>query len=113
MKKMTYNLRDLITRAAEQNISKKKSCSRLKIWWNSNLTLLRKEMTKQNRVYKRLNQSQQQWENFTSCRAEYFYAIKIAKKNSWTQFLLKAKRKEVFQAYKYTKLRLMKKIPFI
>ena len=31
MKEIAYNLRNLITKAAEQNISKRKLCSRLKI----------------------------------------------------------------------------------
>ena len=60
MKEIACNLRNLITRAAEQNIPRRKLCSRSKVWWNSNLTVLRKEMAKQNRTYKRFNQSQQQ-----------------------------------------------------
>ena len=113
MKEIACNLRNLITKAAEQNISRRKPCSRSKIWWNSNLTVLRKEMTKQNRTYKRLNQSQQQWKGFTNCRTEYFQAIKRAKQDSWSKFLLEAKGKEVFQAYKYIKSRLMKRILLI
>ena len=111
MEKIACSLRDLITKAAEQNIPRRKPCSRSKVWWNPNLTLLRKEMAKQSRIYKRYDQSQQQWLKFTSCRTEYFYAIKTAKRNSWTKFLSEAKGKEVFQAYKYTKPRLMEKIP--
>ncbi|SLM40367.1 hypothetical protein LPUS_11133 [Lasallia pustulata] len=68
-------------------------------------------MAKQSRIYKRHDQSQQQWTKFASCRTEYFYAIKTAKRNSWTKFLSEANGKEVFQAYKYTKPRLMEKIP--
>ena len=113
MKEIVCNLRNLITKAAEQNISRRKSYLRLKVWWNSNLTILRKEMTKQNRTYKRYNQSQQQWKRFTNCRTEYFQAIKRAKQDSWFKFLLEAKGKEVFQAYKYIKSRLMKRISFI
>ena len=82
MKEIACNLRNLITKAAEQNISRRKSCSRSKVWWNSNLTVLRKEMTKQNRIYKRFNQSQQQWKRFTNCRTEYFQVIKRAKQDS-------------------------------
>ncbi|SLM36675.1 Ribonuclease H-like domain [Lasallia pustulata] len=111
METIACSLRDLITKAAEQNIPRRKPCSRSKVWWNPNLTLLRKEMAKQSRVYKRHDQSQQQWTKFASCRAEYFYAIKTAKRNSWTKFLSEANGKEVFQAYKYTKPRLMEKIP--
>ncbi|SLM41109.1 hypothetical protein LPUS_12025 [Lasallia pustulata] len=70
-----------------------------------------KEMAKQSRIYKRHDQSQQQWTKFASCRTEYFYAIKTAKRNSWTKFLSEANGKEVFQVYKYTKPRLMEKIP--
>ena len=65
-------VRDLIVKAAEDNISKRKPCSRSEVWWTENLTLLRKKMTKQNRIYKRHNQSQLQWEKFTICRTEYF-----------------------------------------
>ena len=60
MEEIACNLRNLITKAAEQNIPRRKPCSRSNVWWNSNLTVLRKEMAKQNRTYKRLNQSQQQ-----------------------------------------------------
>ena len=83
MEEIACNLRNLITRAAEQNIPRRKLCSRSKVWWNSNLTVLRKEMTKQNRTYKRLDQSQQQWKRFTNCRTEYFQAIKRAKQKTF------------------------------
>ena len=82
MKEIACNLRNLITKAAEQNISRRKLYSRSKIWWNSNLTVLRKEIVKQNRTYKRLNQSQQQWKRFINCRTEYFQVIKRAKQDS-------------------------------
>ena len=110
MEDSACKVRDLIAKAAEDNISKRKSCSRSKVWWTENLTLLRKEMAKQNRIYKRHNQSQLQWEKFTICRAEYFQAIKKAKQNSWSKFLSEVKGKDIFQAYKYTKSRLTEKI---
>ncbi|SLM41335.1 Ribonuclease H-like domain [Lasallia pustulata] len=111
METIACSLRDLITKAAEQNIPRRKPCSRSKVWWNPNLTLLQKEMAKQSRIYKRHDQSQQQWTKFARCRTEYFYAIKTAKRNSWTKILSEANGKEVFQAYKYTKPKLMEKIP--
>ena len=45
LKEIACNLRNLITKTAEQNISKRKLYLRLKVWWNSNLTVLRKKMT--------------------------------------------------------------------
>ncbi|SLM37364.1 Endonuclease/exonuclease/phosphatase [Lasallia pustulata] len=46
METIACSLRDLITKAAEQNIPRRKPCSRSKVWWNPNLTLLRKEIAK-------------------------------------------------------------------
>ena len=60
IEEIACNLRNLITKEAEQNIPRRKLCLRSKVWWNSNLTVLRKEIAKQNRTYKRLDQSQQQ-----------------------------------------------------
>ena len=111
MEDIACQLRDLIIGAANNNIPRRKPCSKSKVWWSDNLTLLRKEMARENRVYKRHNQSQHQWEKFTTCRAEYFQAIKKAKQNSWSKFLSESRWKNIFQAYKYTKPRLMQKIP--
>ena len=113
MEDIACRLKDLIIKAANDNIPRRKPCSRSKVWWNENLTLLRKEMARENRVYKRHNQSQHQWEKFITCRAEYFQAIKKAKQNSWSKFLSEADGKDIFQAYKYTKPRLIEKIPSI
>ena len=96
MKDSACKVRDLLSKAAEDNIPKRKPCSRSKVWWNENLTMLRKEMAKQNRIYKRHNQSQLQWEKFTTCRTEYFQAIKKVKKNSWSNFLSEANEKDIF-----------------
>ena len=105
METIACSLRDMITKAAEQNISRRKPCSRSKVWWNPNLTLL------ESKIYKRHDWSQQQRTEFASCRTEYFQAIKTAKRNSGTKFLSEANGKEVFQACKYTKPRLVEKIP--
>ena len=53
---------------------------------------------------------QSDWDLFKRSRNDYFHEIRKAKNKSWTNFLNNTKRKEVFQAYKYTKPRSDKKL---
>ena len=50
-------------------------------------------------------QIQLDWNLFKWSRNNYFHEIRKAKNKSWTNLLNNAKKKEVFQAYKYTKSR--------
>ena len=56
---------------------------------------------------------QTDWDLFNRSRNYYFYAIKETKNKSWTNFLNNAKNKDIFQAYKYIKVRGVKKLSFI
>ena len=76
IKNSACKVRDLIAKTAENNISKRKPCSRSKVWWTENLTQLRKKMTKKNRIYKRYNQSQIQWNKFTELLIKIFIRSK-------------------------------------
>ena len=50
------------------------------------------------------------WQSFSISRYTYFQAIRKAKERSWTAFLSTAEGKDIFQAYKYTKPRMVEKI---
>ena len=56
---------------------------------------------------------QSDWDLFKKSRNGYFHAIKETENKSWTSFLNNAKKKEVFQVYKYTKSRLVEKLSSI
>ena len=56
---------------------------------------------------------QSDWDLFKRSRNDYFYKIEKAKTKSWTNFLNNAKRKQIFQAYKYTKSRSVEKLSSI
>ena len=53
------------------------------------------------------------WDLFKRSSNDYFHKIKDVKNKRWTNFLNNAKKKEVFQAYKYTKSRSVEKLSFI
>ena len=104
-------LQQIISQAAEHHIPKRKQSIKSKVWWTENLTLLRTDMAKQRRIFTREDPSARQWKQFTVSRNKYFMAIREAKQQSWTSFLTEVTGKEVFQAYKYTKPRLIEKVP--
>ena len=109
MKKMTILLRSTIKNAINENISKRRSCNQWKVWWLRVLTNKRQIMIYSKRQWKNFK-IQSDWDLFKKSRNDYFHDIREAKNKSWTNFLNNAKRKEVFQAYKYTKSRSAEKL---
>ena len=93
MKKIIILLRLTIEDAIVENISKKRSCNQLKVWWLQTLTDKRKFMTYSKRQWK-IFKIQSDWELFKKSRNDYFYAFKEVKNKSWTNFLNNAKRKK-------------------
>ena len=112
MKKMVILLRSTIENAIHENISKRRSCNQSKVWWSKNLTDRRKIMTYSKRQWKN-SRIESDWDLFKNSRNDYFNAIREAKNKSWTEFLNNAKRKEVFQIYRYTRSRSVEKLSFI
>ena len=109
MEKMAILLRSTIEDAIVENSSKKRLCNQSKIWWLQTVTDKRKFMTYLERQWKNFK-IQSDWDLFKKSRNDYVYANREAKNKSWTNFFNNAKRKEVFQAYKYTKSRIVEKL---
>jgi hypothetical protein len=80
-----------------------------KRWWNSDLTSLRKIMSKDQRTYKNKS-SHENLMQFKSRRLKYFHEIRSAKQKCWNDFLQNAENKEIFQVYKYIKSRIFEKL---
>ena len=110
--KKTISLRSTIEDAIVENISKRRSCNQSKVWWSQALTNKRKIMTYSKRQWKNFK-TQSDWDLFKRSRNDYFHKIRDAKNKSWKDFLNNAKRKEVVQAYKYTKPRSVEKLSSI
>ena len=103
-------LRDIIFKAAETSIPKKKISEKLKPWWTSELKALRKELATTKRYWKRKQQNQQE---FQRKKAEYLNKIKLAKARCWNKFLENATGKDIFKAFQYTKFRRNEKLPVL
>lgn len=103
-------LRDIILKAANKAIPRKRFSERSKPWWKKELKILRKELANAKRKYKS-NQINQQ--AFQAIRSEYFWKIKQAKSECWNNFLENAVEKEIFKAFNYTKFNRIEKLPII
>ena len=101
-------LTEFLQKAISGNIPKRKMCPRSKVWWNDELTKLRQQYSHIRRQWKK---SQQDWSIVANTRNIYHDAIKNAKTQCWRKFLANAKGKEMFKAYKYTKPRMVEKLP--
>jgi hypothetical protein len=89
-------LRDVIIKASNQIISKRRSCENSKVWWTDELTQLKKNLAQAKRMYKAL-QTKENLSIFKKNRNDYFQTIRFAKKNFWQNFLNNAIEKEVFK----------------
>ncbi len=105
-------LKNVIIETSNQFISKKRSCENSKIWWTNELTQLKKNFAKAKRMYK-ASKRKENSSIFKRNRNDYFQAIRVAKKDSWSNFLNNAVEKKVFQTYKFMKNNQMKKLSSI
>ena len=112
LKKITILLRSTIQNAINEKISERRLCYQSKVWWSKVLINKRKIMIYSKRQWENFK-IQSDWNLFKRSRNHSFNAIREAKNKSWTDFLNNAKGKEVFQAYKYTKFRNVKKLSSI
>ena len=101
-----------IENAIHENISKRRLYNQSKVWWSKNLIDRKKTMTYLKRQWKK-SRIESNWDLFKNSKNNYFHAIRKAKNKSWTKFLNNAKRKKVFQIYRYTKSRSVEKLSFI
>ena len=95
-------LQKLIIKLVEKHISRKRLSERSKPWWSDELKILRREMTKYRRKWRRYSDIQSEQE-YQEARANYYYKVKKAKSNYWNNFLENASWKENFKAFQYTK----------
>ena len=110
MEKAAKLIQNYILEAAKYAIPLKEITIRLKPWWNSKLTNLRKSLNKFKRIFK-FNWLEFNWNQFKIARNSYFNEIRKSKIKNWVNFLGNIKGKEIFQAYKYTKLNIIEKLP--
>ncbi len=90
-------------------IFKQRICAKSKLWWNNELIEMRKTLSSKKRIWKRCR-NDDAWAEIVQMRNSYYDAIKLIKNQFWTNFLNNVEEKEVFQAYKFTKPRLIEKL---
>ncbi len=73
---------------------------------------MRKTLSSKKRIWKRCR-NDDAWAEIVQMRNSYHDAIKLIKNQFWTNFLNNVEGKEVFQAYKFTKSRLIEKLSSI
>ena len=112
LENVAVQLTRIIQNAADSHIPKIKKSDKAKVWWNQNLTDLRKDMAQKRRFWKE-TQSNRAFLVFQNARNAYFAAIKNAKSESWNSFLSNAYGNEIFKAFQFTKMRKTQKLPII
>ncbi len=93
-------------------VFKQRICAKSKFWWNNELIEMRKTLSSKKRIWKRCR-NDDAWAKIVQMRNSYYDAIKLIKNQFWINFLNNVKEKEVFQTYKFTKSRLIEKLPLI
>ena len=102
LKSEAEKLQKLVIKLVKKHIFRKKLSEEFKFWWSDELKILRKEMTKYKRKWKKDSDIQTERE-YHEARANYYYEIKKAKSNCWNNFLENVSEKEIFKAFQYTK----------
>ncbi len=90
-------------------IFKQRICAKSKLWWNNELIEMWKTLSSKKRIWKRCR-NDDAWAEIVQMRNSYHDAIKLIKNQFWINFLNNVEEKEVFQIYKFTKSRLIKKL---
>ena len=80
MRKVTILLRSTIENAINKNISKRRSCNQLKVWWSKVLIDKRKTMIYWKRQWKNFK-IQSGWDLFKRSRDNYYYELEKQKIN--------------------------------
>ena len=91
-------LQKLVIKLVKKHILRKKLSEKSKSWWSDELKILRKEMTKYKRKWKKYSDNQAEKE-YHEARANYYFEVKKAKSNCWNNFLENASGKEIFQSF--------------
>ncbi len=91
-------LQKLVVKSVKKHILRKKLSKRFKLWWSDELKILRKEMTKYRRKWRKDSDIQTKRE-YHEARTNYYYEIKKAKSNCWNNFLENTSEKEIFKVF--------------
>src|SRR5436190_21175023 len=105
-------LQKLVIKLVEKHIPRKKLSEKSKPWWSDELKVLRKEMTKYKRKWRKYSDIQTE-RKYHEARANYYYEVKKAKSNCWNNFLENASGKEIFKAFQYTKQNKVEKLSIL
>ncbi|KAI0991849.1 hypothetical protein K3495_g16338, partial [Podosphaera aphanis] len=106
-------LTEIILKAAEESIPKKKTGAKPKPWWTTELKGFRKKMLKSQRTLFKDPGNTNSKKQYLNSRNKYFQEIKTAKKNHWNAFLEKENPSAIFKALSYTKEKQSNKLPKI
>ena len=112
LKAKVIYLTECIKNAMKLFVFKQRICVKSKLWWNNKLIEMRKALSSKKRIWKRCR-NDEAWANIVQMWNSYHDAIKLIKDQFWINFLNNVKEKEVFQAYKFTKSRLVEKLSSI
>ncbi len=105
-------LTECIKNTVKLFVFKQRICAKSKLWWNNELVKMWKTLLSKKRIWKRCR-NDDAWAEIVQMRNSYHDTIKLIKNRFWINFLNNVKEKEVFQIYKFTKLRLIKKLLLI
>ncbi len=102
-------LTECIKNTVKLFVFKQRICVKLKLWWNKKLIEMWKMLSSKKRIWKRCR-NDDTWVKRVQMWNLYHNAIKLIKNQFWINFLNNVKEKKVFQAYKFTKSRLIEKL---
>ena len=99
---MASRFTNIIVKAADISIPKKKVTILSKPWWNKEIKSLRKTMLRLSRKAKALGYTLFK-EELSNTKNNYFNTIKETKSKHWNSFLKKEDSQSIFKAISYTK----------
>ncbi len=102
-------LTECIKNTVKLFIFKQQICAKSKLWWNNELIERWKTLLSKKWIWKRCR-SDDAWAEIVQTWNLYHNAIKLIKNQFWINFLNNVEEKKVFQTYKFTKSRLIKKL---
>ncbi len=102
-------LTECIKNTVKLFVFKQRICAKSKLWWNNEFIEMRKTLLSKKQIWKKYR-NDDAWAEIVQMQNSYHDAIKLIKNQFWINFLNNIEEKEVFQTYKFTKSRLIKKL---
>ncbi len=90
-------------------VFKQRICVKSKLWWNNEFIKMQKTLSSKKRIWKTCR-NDDAWAKIVQMQNSYHDVIKLIKNQFWINFLNNVEEKKVFQTYKFTKSRLIKKL---